>query len=310
MCTILVLALVAAGSLFAAWHWVDSQIDRSSWLTDAADTHGTSWLILGSDERDTEGGAGGSSSETPGSRTDTILVLTRAQNGKGSLISIPRDSLVQTNGQYMKVNAVAQAFGQSTFVGTIEGITGEKIDHVTEIRFDGLTDVVNALGGVRLCYDSDVNDANSGMVWTKGCHNADGTTALAFSRMRYSDPLGDFGRTLRQRQLMSAIIAKSTARSTLTNPSRLSNVARTALKSMVFDEDASPYTLLMMALTMRDATGSSGITGSVYWKDPDYYVRNVGSTVQLDESKNTALFSALMEGTHAPGTVGTLADSQ
>lgn len=32
--------------------------------------------------------------------------------------------------------------------------------------------------------------------------SADGKTALAFARMRYSDPLGDFGRVARQRQVI------------------------------------------------------------------------------------------------------------
>ena len=309
--TILLLLLVALLlALAGTWNWVDTHLDKTSWLTGSANTPGTSWLILGSDERDESGGVGGSASDTPGSRTDTILVLTRAANGKGSLISIPRDSLVKVNDEHMKINGVVQLEGRQTLIGEVEQITGEHIDHVAQIQFDGLQNVVDALGGVELCYDADVNDANSGLVWTKGCHNADGGTALAFSRMRYSDPQGDFGRAQRQRQVVAAIIKKTSSAQVLTNISTLHKVAETSLDSVIVDEDANPYTLLMMALTMRAASGGDGVTGSVYWANPDYYVQGVGSTVLLDADKNTALFEELMQGTHAAGTVGTLAETE
>lgn len=64
-----------------------------------------------------------------------------------------------------------------------------------------------------------------------------------------------------------------------------------------------------MALAFKDATGSKGISGSVYWSNPDYYMDGVGSSVLLDDAKNTELFSQLAAGTHAAGTVGTLAES-
>ena len=307
--TVAILLIAAIIAVFGLWHWMDSQLDKSDWLTSSANTPGMAWLILGSDQRDENGGVGGSASDVPGTRTDSILVLTRAQNGRGSLISIPRDSLVQVNNQYMKVNAVSQLIGRQSLVGEIEDITGERIDHVAQIRFDGLEEVVDALGGVELCYDANVNDANSGLVWTKGCHTANGGTALAFSRMRYSDPQGDFGRSLRQRQLIAAIMKKSSSSKVLTNPATLNKVAKASLAAVTVDENTNPYTLLMMALTLRGASGTDGVNGSVYWSNPGYYVNGVGSTVLLDEAKNTALFKELMNGTHAAGTVGTLAES-
>ena len=40
-----------------------------------------------------------------------------------------------------------------------------------------------------------------------------------------------------------------------------------------------------MALAFKSATGSNGISGSVYWSDPDYYVDGVGSSVLLDDAR-------------------------
>lgn len=303
---LLIAALVLA--VFGAWGWVDGKLNKADWLTTAADTPASTWLILGSDERDGSTNFGGVD-DISGYRTDTILVLTKPKSGPSSLISIPRDSLMNVNDQYMKINAVAQLVGKKALVGEIEQLTGQKIDHVAQVKFGGLQKVVDALGGVELCYDQDVQDAYSGLNWTAGCHNADGSTALSFSRMRYADATGDFGRNARQRQVISAIVKKASSKETLTNPKTVTTMAEAGLSALTVDGKTTPLTLVNMALAFKDATGSKGISGSVYWSNPDYYVDGVGSSVLLDDAKNTELFSQLAAGTHAAGTVGTLAES-
>ena len=268
---VLLVAVIVAG--IAAYNWVNSNLSKSAWLSDMSSGQATSWLILGSDERD--GSINESSGDVPGTRTDTILVLTKPKSGPSSLISIPRDSLVKVDDKSMKINAVYELYGKKSLVGAVENITGQKIDHVAMVKFGGVQDVVNALDGVELCYDSTVNDANSGLVWQAGCHVADGGTALAFSRMRYSDP----------------------------------KVAKTALASVSVDDKTTPTTLLAMVMAFRSASSSKGISGSVYWTDQGYYVAGVGSCVLLDDDKNLQLFSELAAGTHASGSVGTLAEA-
>lgn len=120
-------------------------------------------------------------------------MLTKPNSGTRSLISIPRDSLVQVNGTYMKINAVAQLSGEKALVQQVETITGQKIDHVAQIKFNGLKDVVDALGGVDLCYDQTVNDALSNLNWTAGCHTADGRPPWR-SRACATPTRSDFGR--------------------------------------------------------------------------------------------------------------------
>ena len=303
---LLIAALVLA--VFGAWGWVDGKLNKADWLTTAADTSASTWLILGSDERDGSTNFGGVD-DVSGYRTDTILVLTKPKSGPSSLISIPRDSLMNVDDQYMKIHAVAQLVGKKALVGEIEQLTGQKIDHVAQVKFGGLQKVVDALGGVELCYDQDVQDAYSGLNWTAGCHNADGSTALSFSRMRYADATGDFGRNARQRQVISAIVKKASSKETLTNPKTVTTMAEAGLSALTVDGKTTPLTLVNMALAFKDATGSKGISGSVYWSNPDYYVDGVGSSVLLDDAKNTELFSQLAAGTHAAGTVGTLAES-
>ena len=134
-------------SIFSAWNWVDGQLNKQSWLTNKADTAGESWLILGSDERE---GTVGDAGDVTGFRTDTILVLTKPKSGPSSLISIPRDSLVEIDQSYMKINAVAQLYNGKQLVNEVEDITGQKINHVAMVQFGGLVKVVDALGGATI----------------------------------------------------------------------------------------------------------------------------------------------------------------
>lgn len=302
----LLIALIVG--VFGAWNWVNGKLVKEDWLTGSTASPGTSWLLLGSDERD--GTAGGSPEEITGYRTDTILVLTKPKSGPSSLISIPRDSLTEVDGKHMKINAVAQLAGPKALVGEVEQITGRRIDHVAKIKFGGLQQVVDALGGVELCYDQDISDSYSQLNWQAGCHVADGTTALAFARMRYADPNGDFGRAERQRQVIAAIVKKGASAATLTNPAKVAKVADATLGAVSVDEKTNPWTLLQMALAFRSASGEEGVTGSVYWTNPDYRVSGVGSSVLLDDKRNLELFAELGQGSHSPGTVGTLAESR
>ena len=92
---------------------------------------------------------------------------------------------------------------------TVEGLTGLTVDHYAEIGMAGVEQIVDAVGGVNLCHDADVNDADSGMVWTTPA----ATTWTARRRSRSPacarpTPPGDVGRAERQRQLIGAVMAK------------------------------------------------------------------------------------------------------
>jgi hypothetical protein len=168
----------------------------------------------------------------------------------------------------------------------------------------GVAHLVDAVGGVNLCYDADVNDADSGMVWTAGCHDVDGTAALSFARMRKSDPTGDVGRALRQRQLIGAVMGKVDPRSLALNPGAQVALAEAGTGAMVFDEDADIVDVARLALAFRDANAEGGVTGTPPIRSMDYRPGNVGSTVQLDPDLTPGFFASLRDGTLPPGQVG------
>ncbi|WP_199800326.1 LCP family protein, partial [Companilactobacillus paralimentarius] len=60
--------------------------------------------------------------------------------------------------------------------------------------------------------------------------------ALAYSRMRYDDPQGDYGRQTRQRAVLTALVHKSSSVSTLLNQSFINSLSDQTQTDLTFDE--------------------------------------------------------------------------
>lgn len=275
--------------------WASSKIDHIDALSGAPNTPGTTFLVAGSDSRDgTE-----ILDDTEGRRADTIMVLHKAPNGNAYLVSIPRDTWVEVPGYgEAKINASYAYGGEAGLVEAVEGTTGLTVDHFVEVGMSGVTDIVDSMGGIELCLDYDVDDYRSELVWESGCHLADGHTALAFARMRYSDPKGDIGRAERQRQVVGSVVKTAAKPSNLLNPVRQRSMSEAAAGSVVTDPDTSSFELAKMAWYFKKAT-SSGNSGA-----PPIATINLetyqGSAVLLDEQLAPKFFEDLATGDLKP----------
>src|SRR5690625_4901087 len=197
--------------------WANSKLNHVDALSEAPAGSYTTYLLAGSDARHTEAVSG---EETAGARSDSIMLLTVPQRGTTSLISIPRDTYVDIPGHGgNKINAAYSLGGPRLLVETVESFTGMKVDNYAEVGMDGIAQVVDAVGTINLCMDMDVDDPKSKLEWQAGCHDVDGETALAFGRMRYSDPRGDLGRADRQRQIIQSLTKEVISPTTL-NPAK------------------------------------------------------------------------------------------
>ncbi|GMA34081.1 hypothetical protein GCM10025876_02850 [Demequina litorisediminis] len=286
-CTVALVILAILVALFLVFMvWVNGQINHVDALSGADNTPGTTTLIVGSDSREGWDGDDG----TEGARTDTIMVLHKPESGPVALISIPRDSYVSIPGHDKnKINAAFAFGGPQLLVETVEELTGLTMDHYMEIGLSGVEDMVDAVGGVELCYDEDVSDEKSHLEWEAGCHVADGETALAFSRMRYSDPLGDIGRAERQRQVVAAVAEEILSPSTVLNPTRLLPVTEATLGAFRVDENTGFTGLASIALDLRAGLGGEAVTGTPPITSLGYSVDGVGSTVLLTEEEPSAV---------------------
>lgn len=293
---LLIALLIAATALYL---WVDSQIQTVDALSGAADTPGTTYLIVGSDSRE-----GWETNEVlAGARTDTIMVLHKPEDGPVALISIPRDSYVPIPGHNAnKINAAFAFGGAPLLVDTVEQHTGLTVDHYLEVGFTGVVDLVDAVGGVELCYDRDVDDWRSQMVWEAGCHTADGATALSFARMRYSDPLGDIGRAQRQQQVVSAVAESVLDPGTVLNPTKSLPLMSAGLEAFRVSEGTGPFDLAGFALAFNSARGGEAVTGTPPIASMGHHVDGAGSTVLLDPDTIDQFWRDIAEGAFDPGT--------
>lgn len=259
------------------------------------DDSGTTYLFTGSDQRGLDGG---SDDGVQGARTDSIMLFHIAANGQVAVVSLPRDTLVTlpSTGKKSKLNAAFSYGGETLLTQTVQELSGLKVDHYVQVSMGGLTNLVDAVGGINFCLDQDVNDADSGLDWKAGCHDVDGKTALALSRMRNEDRLGDFGRAGRQREIIDAIVHKAADPHTLIWPSTQKELMGAGASSLITDPDTGVVDLAYMAWKFRGVK-ENGLSGIPPIAKMNNFVPGLGSTVLLDEDRCAEFWSKLSQGT-------------
>lgn len=200
------------------------------------------YLLVGSDSRagvdasDDDFDSVGNETATPGMRADTLIVI-RVDTGSGTVatMSVPRDLRVKMadTGRFGKVNSAYQR-GPDVLVRTVQGALNIPIHHYVEMDFSGFKEIVDAVGGVRICVDRASRDKATGFFLGKrGCKMQNGQQALAYARSRHFeekidgrwqvDGTGDLGRGDRQRYFMSVLV-KQAVRYLAENPMKTSSV--------------------------------------------------------------------------------------
>lgn len=155
-------------------------------------------LALGSDAREGE----------TYSRTDTmVLMRVDLLGGRLTMVSIPRDTKVELEGQgSAKINAAYAYGGAGGAVKAVSKLVGVPINHVVVIHFEELVGLIDYLGGVSVNVPVGVTDPYTGVSLDSGIQTMDGTTALLWARSRYGYEEGDFQRQEDQRVLITAIM--------------------------------------------------------------------------------------------------------
>ena len=139
-------------------------------------------LLIGSDTRPDEG--------DPGRSDSLILVRMDSKRGFISMLSFPRDLLVQIpDVGEGKINS-AYSYGAATTIKTIEELTGEPVNGYVIIDFTGFARLVDEVGGVYLDIDRRYYNKNIGTAATAyadidlrpGYQRLNGADALSFVR--------------------------------------------------------------------------------------------------------------------------------
>ncbi|WUB37784.1 LCP family protein [Streptomyces sp. NBC_00588] len=206
-------------------------------------------LVLGSDSRSGKENkelGGGSSS---GARSDTAMVVhIDAGRTQATVVSIPRDTLVTRPSCPLKsggstapaygamFNSAYSVGGAVCAVKTVESITNVRMDHYVEIDFSGFARLVDALGGVTVTLDQDIDDDDSHLHITAGTHRLGGAQALALARTRHGIGDGsDLGRIGLQQKLVKALLEQISSAGLFGDPARLYTVAEAVTSSLTTD---------------------------------------------------------------------------
>ncbi|GEC10244.1 transcriptional regulator [Streptomyces spinoverrucosus] len=256
---LVVAAVTGAGSAVWAYYKLNGNLttaDISGLVGDdrppAVSTKALNIALIGSDSRkglDGQYGTGLTSAQS-----DTLMVLhLSADRKRATVVSVPRDSWVEIpscdlgDGERSKPHSfkINEAFalgsadggvagGAACTIRTLEHNTGLRIDHFVEVNFAGFKDMVNALGGVKMCLEEPVKDTKAHLDLPAGCQTIKDEDALAYVRARYSLGDGsDIGRIGRQQEFLQALADK--ARSKLFDPAALYAFLDAATKSLTTD---------------------------------------------------------------------------
>ncbi len=202
-------------------------------------------------------------------RSDSIIIVNiNAAHSQASLISIPRDLLVEIpaykktgfRGGREKINA-AFAFGSQNNGGreggfellalTIKELTGISFNAGAIVDFGGFQKVVEKLGGVTMCIDERVVSHHIGwdrtgharkkqpgdkpVVYDVGCRHLKPWEALDYVRQRYGLPNGDYDRQRHQQQFLRAILKEAKDQGVTGSLFRLYDITAAAGEALTID---------------------------------------------------------------------------
>ena len=160
----------------------------------------------------------GALGRTEQGRSDTMMVATvNPSTNESLLVSLPRDTYAEIVGHNTedKINHAYAFGGAAMSMDTVEKLLDIPINHYITINMEGIEALVDAVGGIEV--NNPFEFTYEGTTFPKGSQSLDGEMALKYSRMRYDDPNGDYGRQERQRQIITGVSKKVLSTNGLTN---------------------------------------------------------------------------------------------
>lgn len=263
------LIVIGGGVAAFALHNTTSKIhSMDSSLSKASDTKTSagkpvSYLLLGTDT--------GALGRTEKGRTDTMIVMTVNPNTKTTtMVSLQRDTKITIDGMKAKLNAAYALGDAKQAMTTVEQLLDIKLDGYLLVNMKGMEQLVDAVGGVTV--KSPLTFSYEGYSFTENQDvTMNGMEALAFSRMRYDDPRGDYGRQIRQQLVIEAVMNKLKAdpKSALNNDfldavsdNVRSNISLTSMRNL-----ATKYRDAGAAINRDQMTGTGVMIDGVSYQE-------------------------------------------
>ena len=155
--------------------------------------------------------------------TDSLMIMSVDQNAKNAVtMSLPRDLKVGREACYTgKINEVFacasnngknEEAGATAVMKELSTISGMEMHYYVHVNWGSLVQIVNALGGITVTVDDDINDYYyTGIRMKAGVPTVlDGEKALGLARARHGSVGGDFTRGENQQKVLVGIKNKIT----------------------------------------------------------------------------------------------------
>lgn len=217
-----------------------------------------------------------------GNLTDTIMLVSFDMENKNvDVISIPRDTYYHRDGYNglaeNKLNAAYKGNPVNTAKAVSDLLCGMPINYYAVIKYEGVENIVNAMGGVPMDIP---NIQNKGGMYYKdpydkpplkiaipqGHQVLDGEHAVQFLRFRHGYPEGDLGRVKAQQEFVKSAFKQCIGLN-------LPSIAKTVFKNV--DSDITIGTALSLATKAVGLSGESITTYTIPNRpdpEPPFYV--------------------------------------
>ena len=206
---------------------------------------------------------------TKNTRSDSIMIASiNMDTGECKLVSVYRDTYLNLgNDTYNKCNSAYAKGGPEQAINMLNMNLDMNITDFITVGFSGLSDTIDALGGVmidvdsaeiehlnnyQLCMAEDLK-RNYTPVTSTGYQLLDGLQATAYCRIRYTAG-DDFKRAERQREVLMAIADKAKTAS----PATLNQIANDAFGQIYTSLDLSEILELLGDVTKYEIVGQAG----------------------------------------------------
>ncbi|MBQ8597712.1 MAG: LCP family protein [Lachnospiraceae bacterium] len=206
---------------------------------------------------------------TKNTRSDSIMIASiNLDTGECKLVSVYRDTYLNlSNDSYNKCNAAYAKGGPKMAINMLNMNLDLNITDFVTVGFAGLTDTIDALGGIMIDVDdAELQHINSYQicmaedlkrsytpVTSSGYQLLDGLQATAYCRIRYTAG-DDFKRAERQREVLMAIADKAKTAS----PSTLNTIANDVFSEVYTSLDISEILELLGDIAKYEIVDETG----------------------------------------------------
>lgn len=212
---------------------------------------------------------------TKNTRSDTIMIASINQDtGDCKLVSVYRDTYLNlSNDTYNKCNAAYAKGGPEMAINMLNMNLDMNITDFITVGFAGLTDTIDALGGIMIDVDSaEIHHLNSYQftmaedlkrsykeVTSTGYQQLNGLQATAYCRIRYTAG-DDFKRAERQREVLLAVADKVKTAS----PATLNQIANDVFNEVYTSLDLTEIIELLGGASKYNIVDQGGFPAEEY----------------------------------------------